>query len=113
MYNLHQERLIRRAASSVQAYRQSIPWYLNAQDLAQEASLVMYRRLDEASTKDNPLAYPVGTRYAAIRCAGIQAMREPRLTSLDRPRSQDDGTLLHECVPAPTKPLPCPEQENP
>lgn len=113
VYHLLQERLLRRAIRYVQHYRQSLPWYLDAQDLAQEASLAMYLRLDEACTKDHPIAYLVGSGYAAIRCAGVRAMCEPPLTSLDRSRAPDDATLLHECVPAPTTPLPSLSQEHP
>lgn len=102
LYELLQERIFRRATRYVQLYRQSIPWYLDAQDLAQEANLAMYHCLDEAASKDQPIAYLLGAGYGAIRYAWVQALQESRLVSLDRPRSQDNPALLHEFIPAPT-----------
>lgn len=101
LYTVLQKYILQRARRYMRNYRDVLPPYIEAQDLAQEACLVMYQKLDEAPTKDRPLAYLLGVGYAEIRYAWLRAMRTPRQTSLDRPRSEQDPRPLHEFIPAP------------
>jgi DNA-directed RNA polymerase specialized sigma24 family protein len=77
-----------------------LPPLLGAEDLIQEANLVLCKRLDEASVKEDPLSYLVAAGYHAMDCACVLALREPRAGSLDAPRYSDDETPWHEYVPS-------------
>lgn len=93
---LLQPRLLRRAYQYIRDFRHVVPAYLEAFDLVQEASMVILKRLEEAHTKDSPLAYLVATGYQTMRYLCLSFFQEPHTTSLDRPFSEDDDTPLHE-----------------
>lgn len=100
VYEQLQPSILRRAHQLVRSHRALLPAYLEAQDLAQEASLVMYQRLDQAQAASSPVAYLLGTGYRVMWVHCLEAMHQPSLSSLDRPRFEDDMTPLHEYIPS-------------
>jgi RNA polymerase sigma factor (sigma-70 family) len=114
LYSLLQAQIARCAARYMETYRHFLPSYIEPQDLVQEASLAMYQRLDEAATKDSPAAYLTATGYRSMRYTCVEAIQEPRMTSLDAPCFDDDETPLREYIssPEPTPLTPSPTQQH-
>jgi DNA-directed RNA polymerase specialized sigma24 family protein len=96
---LLQPRMIWHALSCLSTYGHALP-SLDAEDLIQEAMLVMSKRMEEARTKEDPLSYLVAAGTHAMDCLCIHTLREPQTLSLDAPRFQDDETPWHEAVPS-------------
>jgi RNA polymerase sigma factor (sigma-70 family) len=110
---LLQPRMLRRAYQYVREYRHILPAYLEALDLVQEASLAIWKHLEDARTKESPLGYLVAAGYQTMRNLCLSFTQEPRMIHLDQPCSPDDKTPLREYIPSSVLPVsPYTEKED-